>query len=346
MGLRHIEVSKIQPNPNNPRGIDIAKQDPKLPTLKDSIKQFGVLVPIVVTQRNQHYLLIDGERRYIVARSLHMKKIPAFVTRGDLSDKEILFRMFQIHHCREQWDPIQQCHALEPTYNSIARQKAIQSLEDERAKVQAIAEKLVDKTGIDQRTALDRIKFLRWPSEVKGPLYENPNEDYWYICEIEDKIIIPALRNYPEYFEMVPVDEVRVDLYAKLKEHSVSKAIEVRKVTKVFASSMTRTRDRKTVKAILKQLHKDKHMTYGEAEERFVAEFPEVLRQKSVSPRKLLNSLNQLATVLQDFPMESFRTARRRAKATPRQVLKAAQTLTDALQDFISDVNQVPRESN
>jgi ParB-like chromosome segregation protein Spo0J len=60
MELSQIPLSNITPNPENPRGIKIDTQDPKLSYLKDSIAQFGVLVPLVVTPRVGNYLLVDG----------------------------------------------------------------------------------------------------------------------------------------------------------------------------------------------------------------------------------------------------------------------------------------------
>src|SRR5260370_42501676 len=107
MDLKHIPIELIIPNRENPRGIDIETKDPKLGVLKDSISNFGVLVPIVVTPREKHYLLIDGERRYYAAKAAREKKLPAYVVAAKngnpLSDSEVLFRMFQIHHFREQW---------------------------------------------------------------------------------------------------------------------------------------------------------------------------------------------------------------------------------------------------
>lgn len=338
MGLRHIDVSKIMPNPNNPRGLDIAAQDDKLPALKDSISRFGVMVPIVVTPRGGKYLLIDGERRYIASKALKRKKIPAFVTEGGVADDDILFRMFQIHHNHEPWKPIQQCHALEKTYQTIRRKTKIASIEDERAKVQAIAEELSSATGIETRTAIDRVKFLRWPVSVKRPLYDHPTDAYWYICEIEDKIVIPAMRNYPEYFETVPPDEVRTDLYEKLKHHSVGKATDVRKVTKVFASPMEKERDRKRVTGLLSRLRSDKEMTYGEAEEEFVAAFPHVLQRKPISPRRLVNLLEFVVMALTEFDFDSVQTAKGRAKASPRQIRTAAQNLAVSLNDFVGEL--------
>src|SRR5438128_2128526 len=107
MELKHIPISLIDPNKHNPRGIDIPAHDPKLPLLKNSISEFGVLVPIVVTPKGDRYLLIDGERRYHASKAADLKRIPAYILEGEdgsrLTNEDVLYRMFQIHHVREDW---------------------------------------------------------------------------------------------------------------------------------------------------------------------------------------------------------------------------------------------------
>lgn len=147
MKFSFIDISKIDPNPHNPRGIEIAKQDKKLPLLKDSIKQFGILVPLVVATKGDRFLLIDGERRYIAAKSLGIDKVPAYINDQELSDRELLYQMFHIHHNREQWGPIQQCRALEIPYNKIKSRRPISQIENEEGKIKAIAEELANETN-------------------------------------------------------------------------------------------------------------------------------------------------------------------------------------------------------
>ncbi|MHC4521680.1 MAG: ParB/RepB/Spo0J family partition protein [Planctomycetota bacterium] len=209
MKLQNIETAKIDRNPQNPRGIDIVEEDEKLSLLVDSIAQFGILVPLVVTPKHGRYTLVDGERRYEAARRLALQRVPAYVTQKGLTDKDVLLRMFHIHHNREQWGPVQECVALEDTYLKIARRRAIRNLPTEDEKTQAIAEELCRSAGIEFRTARDRVLFLRWPKDVKAQLYSQPTGAYHYIVEIENHLILPGLRNYPEYFEEVPVDDVR-----------------------------------------------------------------------------------------------------------------------------------------
>jgi ParB/RepB/Spo0J family partition protein len=336
MKLSYVETSKIDPNPNNPRGIDIATKDKNLPFLRDSINNFGVMVPIVVAPRGNRYLLVDGERRYLACKDLGIARIPAFLTAEGLDDKDVLFRMFQIHHNREQWGPIQQCHALEQTYKKIASKPSIKSIQDQSAQISAIAEEMSNLTGIKVETAIDRIKFLRWPKQIKEPLYIEPSEVYWYICEIEDRIVVPAMQNYPEYFDVVPVDDVRQALYDKLQYHSAGISTDVRKVAKVFATPMAREADRKKVKSILSNLHKRREMTYSEAQEEFLRFFPQVLRPEPLTPRKLVSLYQYVETSTQDFLVQDIETAKRRSKATPLEVVSAANALKKALQALIA----------
>jgi hypothetical protein len=342
MRLTHIELAKIKRNLDNPRGINIQTQDDKLAYLKDSIKQFGVMVPIVVSQRGEdQYLLIDGERRFWACKALGIKKIPAFVLdeEGHYSSQDILFRMFQIHHNREQWEPVQQCKALEGVYGRIAGKPSIRSIVDEQARLKAIAEELVKATGIEERTALNRAYFLRWPEQVKRRLYANPEEEgYTYICEIEEKIIIPALTNYPEYFEKVPVDEVRQDLFEKMEKHSLERAIEVRRVAPFFREPMKSDADRRRMKSILAQLHKTAEMTYAEAQDELVKAFPDFLRREPVSPRRLHSLLKALRLALEDFDPASVEAAKRRAKATRREIVEAAKSLIATLEEFLEEL--------
>lgn len=334
MKFDHIDITKIDTNPNNPRGIEIAMQDKKLPLLKDSIKTFGILVPIVVASRNDRFLLIDGERRYVAAKALGINKIPAYINENKLSDDDLLYQMFQIHHNREQWGPIQQCSALEKPYNEIKEQKEIRNIENEEAKIKAIAESLSIETGIEPRTALSRIFFLRWPQYIKKKLYDKPTVDYWYICEIEEKIIIPAMRNYPEYFSKVPVDEVREDLFKKLEKHSVNRATEVREVARITRTNFTKATDRKRVIKILNDLQKNTEMTYAEAKEEFIRKFPN-FQESPITPRKLLNDLKKLSYALQNFDIETLKEYKGRSKINEKELLQNAKDALNSLNDLI-----------
>lgn len=79
-----IEISKITRNPNQPRkNFD----ETALQELADSIKQNGVLQPILVRKIGGNYQIVAGERRYQASKLAGLKEIPAVVR--DIDDKEV-----------------------------------------------------------------------------------------------------------------------------------------------------------------------------------------------------------------------------------------------------------------
>ncbi len=78
-GLLELELQRIRPNPEQPR---LAIDDTALEALAESIRQHGVLQPIVVSQADLDdgiYLLIAGERRWRAAQRAGLRTIPALV---------------------------------------------------------------------------------------------------------------------------------------------------------------------------------------------------------------------------------------------------------------------------
>jgi ParB family chromosome partitioning protein len=84
-GYRMIPVDVIKRNPHQPRA-KIEESDIK--DLISSIKEKGVIEPIVVKRSNDHFVLAAGERRLQAARVAGLKEIPAIIR--DLSDQELL----------------------------------------------------------------------------------------------------------------------------------------------------------------------------------------------------------------------------------------------------------------
>lgn len=80
-----LKISQIEPNREQPR-----KQfdEDALQELSDSIKQFGVIQPLIVTKRKGYYELIAGERRWRAARMAGLKEVPVIIR--DYTDQEIV----------------------------------------------------------------------------------------------------------------------------------------------------------------------------------------------------------------------------------------------------------------
>ena len=79
-GLQEIAVSAIQPNPYQPRD---QFDEESLGALADSIREVGVLQPVLVRPAGDGYELIAGERRWRAARRVGLREIPALVRDAD-----------------------------------------------------------------------------------------------------------------------------------------------------------------------------------------------------------------------------------------------------------------------
>jgi hypothetical protein len=193
---------------------------------------------------------------------------------------------------------------------------------------------MASETGIDERTTSDRVKFLRWPQDIKDRLYDSADEPgYSYILEIEDKIVLPALSNYPEYFETVDVNDVRRDLFRKL-EHGLAAAQEVRKVAPFFRAQLSQSSERKALLSAFKQIQKDEALTYDDAAAMLAKALPRVQQRAALTPRRLMSLIEELQFELIAFDVSAIPKAKRRARASQDELTQSVSALKEVLEDF------------
>jgi ParB family chromosome partitioning protein len=75
-GVRVVPVTAVSPNPHQPRTI---MDEQKLAELADSIKEHGLIQPLIVTQAETGYTLIAGERRWRACQLAGMQEVPVVV---------------------------------------------------------------------------------------------------------------------------------------------------------------------------------------------------------------------------------------------------------------------------
>lgn len=111
-----IEVENIKPNPHQPRR-DFNEEN--LRELADSIREFGVIQPVVVTKLEREvptgtaieYQLVAGERRLMAAKMLGMETIPAIVRRVDVEKERLELAIIE-NIQREDLNPIEAARAF------------------------------------------------------------------------------------------------------------------------------------------------------------------------------------------------------------------------------------------
>lgn len=105
-GILNIKLNNIEPNTKQPRKYF---NDEKLKQLAESIKQHGVVQPIIVKKENDIYRIIAGERRWRAARLAGIETIPAIVK--DVSNKQIMAMALIENIQREDLNPIEEAEA-------------------------------------------------------------------------------------------------------------------------------------------------------------------------------------------------------------------------------------------
>lgn len=102
-----VKITKIEPNRDQPRkNFD----EDSLQELADSIKQFGLLQPILVQDRKDYYEIIAGERRWRAAKIAGLKEIPVIIR--NYTDQEIVEIALIENIQREDLNPIEEAHAF------------------------------------------------------------------------------------------------------------------------------------------------------------------------------------------------------------------------------------------
>ena len=149
LGVIEIDLDKIVPNEYQPRKVF---SDDKLQELAASIKEQGVIQPIIVHRAVSGFQLIAGERRWRASRIAGLKTIPALVK--EATKRELLEMALIENIQREDLNPLEAAEAYK-------------RLQDEFKLTQ---EDLAKRVGKERSTVTNFLRLLGLPKEVKHDL--------------------------------------------------------------------------------------------------------------------------------------------------------------------------------
>ena len=107
-GILEVRIGDVEPNANQPRKTF---DDERLAALAESIKQHGVVQPLIVQQDGDTYRIVAGERRWRAARLAGLETVPVIVR--DLSDRQVMEVALIENLQREDLNPIEEAEAYE-----------------------------------------------------------------------------------------------------------------------------------------------------------------------------------------------------------------------------------------
>lgn len=157
-----LEPTKLKKNPSNPRLIF---HEDELQALASSIGKQGILVPLTVFEEDDHYTILDGERRWRCALRLGLPKVPVIVQPKPDRMANIMM-MFAIHNARKDWDPLPTALMLERLEKEYRKRHGQLPTETELSGIASIP-----------RGEVRRLKkLLRLPTEYRQELLAELNK--------------------------------------------------------------------------------------------------------------------------------------------------------------------------
>jgi ParB family transcriptional regulator, chromosome partitioning protein len=280
--LRQIPVEKIDRNDDNPR---ILFRPGEMEDLLESIRQYGVLVPITVYREKGRFVLIDGERRWKCALKLNHRTIPALVQ--DKPERlQNLLLMFNIHALREQWDLLTIALKLPKIIELLADD--LGSTPTERA--------ISERTGLS-RAIIRRSKLLmnlpdRYKQQILSEL-EKPkgNQRFTEDLFIEmERALTTVERAMPD---LIPDrDRVRRILLKKFKKKIINNRVLFRDIAKIARAGKVGA-DVELAATELRKLFADNNYTIEQA---FAGSVGEAYAERDIGSRvaTLLGLLDEL----------------------------------------------------
>ena len=142
-----ILLSKIKPNPNQPRKNF---EDKSLKQLAQSIEEKGLISPITVKKVNSKYIIVAGERRFRAHKLLNKKRILAYVIDADAS-KDIMYMALIENIQREDLNPIEEA-------------KGYKYLQDN---LQSSITEIAKTVGKSRPAVSNALRLLKLPDEIQ-----------------------------------------------------------------------------------------------------------------------------------------------------------------------------------
>lgn len=221
--LRTLAPSDIRPNPENPRIV--FRQD-EMESLMLSINKYGIQVPITVYAEADHYVLIDGERRWRCAKKLNLRSMPALIQQKP-SELQNLVLMYNIHSLREQWDYFTIASKLERVITLYEAENGYAPSEITLSELTGLTRAAIRRCQLLIELP-ERFKTLIIEELEKPKAQQQLTEDFFIEMERSLKTVVTRLPEYrPE------IEHIRDTLIQKFKSGAISAITDFRQLSKI-----------------------------------------------------------------------------------------------------------------
>ena len=144
--LREVDIDLIQPGKEQPR---TRFSEERLEELAQSIRNNGVIQPILIRARGDGFELVAGERRWLAAQKAGLKRIPAIVR--EIPDDRVLELALVENIQRQELNPIEEANAYLRLINTLGVRQ----------------EELAQRVGKDRSSVANYLRLLKLPPDLQ-----------------------------------------------------------------------------------------------------------------------------------------------------------------------------------
>ena len=176
-----VDINKVEPNREQPRKNF---NEDALQELAESIKQYGIIQPLIVQKKDDYYEIIAGERRWRAAKKAGLKKVPVIIR--DLSEQEIMEISLIENIQREDLNPIEEALA----YKKLLKEFNLKQDEvaEKVSKSRAAITNSLRLLKLDERVQQMLIEEMITPGHARAILnIEDPEQQYEFAQKIFDE---------------------------------------------------------------------------------------------------------------------------------------------------------------
>ena len=296
--LKQIRPDKVAFSDSNPRqeSEDEIFKDETFERLKDSVYQFGVLVPIVVHEQvgnnEKPYRLVDGERRLRAALQTGVKNIPAHVARSD-DPTDDLVQAVHIHMLRKQWSPVAQARAVKRIISERRRK-------EQNVSEKEVLEELQSLTGCTDTKLKSLRRAAKYPETVLSAV-DRGEIVFSHLVQFEESFVEQLEKHYPTLFQTASRKAVREVLVEKARKKVLtsSRAL-MNNVVPIIARAKS-AEEKQYVGKLLGEFITTKEMPAEEVLKVFERRFPEAQGDLLRASQEIIDQAESLMSRIEGF---------------------------------------------
>ncbi|MDF2885216.1 MAG: spo0J [Clostridiaceae bacterium] len=213
-----VHINEIEPNKGQPRKYF---DEDALQELADSIKQYGIIQPLILQKKDKYYEIIAGERRWRAALLAGLKEVPAIIK--DYSSQEILEIALIENIQREDLNPIEEALAYQKLIHEFQLKQ--DEVAEKVSKSRAAVTNSLRLLKLDERVQQMLIDDMISSGHARAILpLEDLNLQYNTACKIFDEKL--SVRETEKLVKKILLDKPEKEVAAALEDDFIYRNLE------------------------------------------------------------------------------------------------------------------------